>query len=212
MSLFILPYLSVLSQMMVVGAIAYVRRNLAAEMKILAIYFVLCFLTAVLQLSLALKGVNNLWTGEIFSPVQYAMLMYVFYVWNRTSAIGTAMFYSIPIFIAAWVIGLIWFGNAATTFNYMDPISAAVFVVVSAFTLLTLDRVEGSSVVDTPSFWISAATVIYFGSTIVLSSLGSSLLKASVPTMQLAWSVQAIINILANLLYAGGFLCLRQKT
>jgi hypothetical protein len=38
------------------------------------------------------------------------------------------------------------------------------------------------------------------------------LMKSSVETMRLAWSTQSVANILANILYAGGFLCLRRKT
>ena len=198
--------------MLIVIAIIYSRRRIVAEMTILAAYFIICLIIGLVQLFLALKGVNNLWTGEVFSPIQFGMLIYVFYVWNRQTTPGKFMLYSIPAFLAGWIVGLLWSGSAASTYTYLDPISAAVFVLVSSYTLLTIDRVEGSSVLEMPSFWISSATVIYFGSTIVLSTLSASLLKASVPTMQLAWSVQAIINILANLLYAGGFLCLRQKT
>jgi hypothetical protein len=78
--------------------------------------------------------------------------------------------------------------------------------------LLTIDRLEGTSVLDLPAFWVSAAAIIYFGGTIVFSSLSAPLLKVSLETMRLAWSTQSIANILANLLYAGGFLCLRRKT
>ena len=212
MILFLFPFVSVFSQLLVVGAVVYSRRQLVAELKILAAYFILCLIIVTVQLFLAVYAINNLWTGQVFSPIQFAMLMYVFHTWNRHSIAGKLMLYSIPAFVAAWGIGILWFGSAANTFTYMDPISAAIFVLTSSYTLLTIDRVEGSPVVSMPSFWISSATIIYFGSTIVLSSLSASLLKASVSTMQLAWSMQAVINILANLLYAGGFLCLRQKT
>lgn len=212
MILFIFPFLSVFSQLVVVGAVIYSRKQLFGELRVLAAYFVVCLIVVTVQLFLAIYAINNLWASQVFSPIQFVMLMYVFYFWNRQSKAGKIMLYSIPAFVAGWCLGTIWLGGMAGIYTYMDPISAAIFVLTSSYTLLTIERVEGSSVLALPPFWISSATVIYFGSTIVLSSLNASLLKTSVSTMQLAWSMQAVINILANLLYAGGFLCLRQKT
>ncbi|HEY6951930.1 MAG TPA: hypothetical protein VI758_05955, partial [Bacteroidota bacterium] len=74
------------------------------------------------------------------------------------------------------------------------------------------DRSEVESALSMPAFWASSGIIIYFGGTVVLSTLHTSLLKASIDTMRLAWSTQAVLNILANLLYAGAFLCLRRKT
>jgi hypothetical protein len=211
-SLFVLPYLSVFSDVVVVAAVLYSRKKLTTEMKILGVYFVLCVLLAVLQLYLAINGINNVWTAQYFSPVQYALLMLAFYYWNRGSTVGKIILYSIPVFVIAWTLGSFWLPNSSDTLNYADPISAVMLVFASSYTLLTIDRLEGTSVLDLPAFWVSAAAIIYFGGTIVFSSLSAPLLKVSIETMRLAWSTQSVANILANLLFAGGFLCLRRKT
>jgi hypothetical protein len=201
-----------LSQLVVVGAIVYTRGRLTIETKALAVYFMVSFVLTMIQLFLALNGINNLWTGQIFIPIQFTLIMYVFYAWNRRSYAGMIMSYSILAFDAAWLLSVLWSRNLADVYTYADPISAAIFILTSSYTLLRIDRIEGTPLLSMPAFWVSSATIIYFGSTIVLSSLSAALWRAPISTMQLAWSIQAVMNILANLLYAGGFLCLRQKT
>lgn len=195
---------------MVVMAALFVRRRLKAEMKMLAAYFVIALIITAIQYVLALKGINNLWTNTVFSPIEFITLMYVFHRWNRNSIAGRIMLYSIPVYVGVLVIGLLSLGREI--FSYLDPIAYATFVLASSYTLLTLDRDEVSPVLSLPAFWISSAAAIYFGSTIVLLSLDTALYRAPRDTWFLAWSVQAVMNTLANLVYAGGFLCLRRRT
>ncbi len=201
-----------LSQVVVLFVVIYVRKRLEAEMKILALYSVLSSIIAAVQFVLALNAINNLWTVQFFCPIQYSLLVLVFRSWNRQPFVGRVMLYSIPVFIAGWALSSFMFGNLTATLAYADPASAVILTLVSSYTLVRIDRMEGVSVLEMPAFWVSSAVIIYFGGTVVLSTLHTSLLKASVETMRLAWSTQAILNILANLLYSGGFLCLRRKT
>lgn len=211
MLIYVFPILSVLSQFFVVAVVIYCRKRLGRDMFVLGIYFMISLVISSIQATTALIGLNNLWTGQIFIPIQYALIMYVFYLWSRGSFVGTIIRYSIPVFVAAWSLGVILLGSLASVYTYSDPISAAIFILTATYTLLSIDRIEGEPLLAMPAFWVSSATVIYFGSTIVLSSLSSALWRSSMSTMQLAWSLQAIMNILANVLYAGGFLCLRRK-
>lgn len=212
LSLFIFPYLSLFSQLVVVGSSAYAVRNLTRETRVLAIYFAVSFVLTVIQLLLALNGINNLWIYQFFCPVQFVLLAFVFFRWNENSFVGIFIRYSVPTFVLAWCVSAFLVANPAATLTYADPISAVVLILVSSYTLVRLDRLEGSSVLDVPAFWISAATIAYFGGTLVFSALSISLLRASIQTMQIAWSTQSVVSILANLVYAGGFLCLRRKT
>jgi hypothetical protein len=175
-------------------------------------YFAISFVLGVIQLFLALNGMNNLWTAQFFCPIQFALLMYVFYAWNRLSTVGKLFLYAIPVFVVGWCLSAFWISNPAGTLTYADPVSAVALILVASYTILSIDREESPSVTDLPQFWVSAATIIFFGGTLIFSSLQVSLLRASILTMQLAWATQAVVNVLANLIYAGGFLCLRRKT
>ena len=212
MSLFILPYLSLLSEIVVVFAFAYTRKRLNPGMKILGAYFVLCLMAGLLEVWLASKRINNWWIFHYFTPVEYALLMSVFYSWNQRSPVRKLILYSIPIYIASWLMGSFWLANPADTFSYAYPVSEVLLVLVSSYTLLRIERLEGSSVLDMPEFWVSSGTLIYFGGTIVWSSLNVPILHTSLEIMRLAWSTQSIANIVANLLFAGGYLCLLRKT
>ncbi len=181
-------------------------------MKILGAYFVLCLMAGLLEVWLASKRINNWWIFHYFTPVEYALLMSVFYSWNQRSPVRKLILYSIPIYIASWLMGSFWLANPADTFSYAYPVSEVLLVLVSSYTLLRIERLEGSSVLDMPEFWVSSGTLIYFGGTIVWSSLNVPILHTSLEIMRLAWSTQSIANIVANLLFAGGYLCLLRKT
>jgi hypothetical protein len=200
-----------MSQLFVVAVVIYSRKRLSRDMLVLGGYFLVSLIISGIQVALAYKSVNNLWTAQFFCPIQFALLMYVFYAWNRQSGAGKIILYSIPVFVVGWCLSAFWISNPADTLTYADPISAVAFILIASYTVLTIDREESPSVTDLPEFWVSAATIIFFGGTLVFSSLQASLLRASILTMQLAWATQAVVNVLANLIYAGGFLCLRRK-
>jgi hypothetical protein len=212
LSLFLLPSLSLISEIAVVFALLLARKKLKPELKILGAYFVVCLIAGLFEILLASKGINNLWIFHYFTPIEYALLMFMFYSWNQRSPVGKLILYSIPIFIGLWLMGSFWLANPADTFSYAYPVSEVLLVLVSSYTLIRIERLEKSSLLDMPEFWASSGTLIYFGGTIVWSSLNSPLLHTSLEIMRLAWSTQSVANILANLLYAGAFLCLLRKT
>ena len=212
MNLFVFPYLSAFSQLVVVLVVVYCRKQLTLEMKILAAYFVLGLAFDFVQVTLARNDIPNLWVSQTFTPIQFVLLMLVFYFWNKESIMRGVILALIPVFILVWTTGSAWFSTLATIQSYMDPISGLILILISSYTLLRIERLEGRSVLEVSAFWVSSATIIYFGGTVVLSSLSGALLKTSLETMRLAWSMQSIATILANLMFSGGFLCLRQKT
>ncbi len=213
MSLFIFPYLSVFSQLVVVLVVIRNRKLLTFEMRTLGVYFILGLAVDISQVVMALRGEHNLWIFYFFFPIQFALLMLVFYFWNRSSALAKVMLFSIPVMVVVWSFGPAWFKSLENTLTYVDPASSVMLVFAASYTLLASDRMEESSVVELPAFWASAATVIYFGATIVWSSLSSTILKVSDPEIKrLAWSTQSVVTILANFMFAGAFLCLRRKT
>ncbi len=195
---------------MVAVAAILVYRRLGREMKMLAAYFFVALIISAIQYVLAARHMNNLWTIRVFSPIEFVVLMYVFSRWNVRSLAGKIMLYSIPIYLGAMVTGFFFIGSGI--FSYLDPIAYIGFILSSSYTLLAVGGGEAQSVLKLPSFWICSAATIYFGSTIVLLSLNSALLNTSRSVWFIAWSVQAVMNTLANLIYAWGFLCLLRKT
>jgi uncharacterized membrane protein len=182
-------------------------------MKILAGYLILGMAFDAAQVALAFSRIPNTWVSETFSPIQFVLLMWVFYVWNKQTFMKGVILASIPLSIVAWTVGSIFISDLANTETYMDPICGVILILVSSYTLLRSDRLEDSSVLDVPAFWVSSATIIYSGGTVVLSSLSTSILKTTDrEVQQLAWSTQSIVTIIANLMFARAFLCLRRKT
>ena len=213
--LFVFPYASLFSQILVACAVIYTRTRLVAEMRTLALYTILSTAIGIFQLVLALNRIDNQWTFQLFCPIQFILLMTVFHSWNRRSFVDKYFLFSSVVYALGWILGIIVSGSLENTNTYADPISGVILILAATYTLLRIERIEGTSLLDMPSFWVSSAVIIYFGGTIVLSSLNAPLLrlfKTSPEPTRLAWSTQSIANVIGNILYIRAFLCLRLKT
>ena len=86
-------------------------------------------------------------------------------------------------------------------------VASLILVAASAFTLLELNKESFGSMFRQPRFWVGSAALLYFASTLVLFALSNVLLGWSVRRALMGYAFHAIMNVITNLIYAGGFLC-----
>jgi len=207
MLLFIFPIVSLLSQVLAAGVAVYTYRRLPRELKILSYYFFLSFFSAAGQLALALMRMHNLWISQSTMPVQYALVMIPLALWQPGRGLRTTALVLVPAYIVVWLAFLALLGDMNAMSTYMRPLAGALLIGASSTVLVRNVQDETKQVLDDPAFWVATATIIYFGGTVIFYSLVPSLMTMSLPVMRIAWSAPAMLNIIANLLYAKAFLC-----
>ncbi|MGB2868422.1 MAG: hypothetical protein WBD36_08225 [Bacteroidota bacterium] len=211
MSLFVFPVASLVSQIIVVIAAARTFRNLPVEMRILAAYFGFSLFVGLLQMILALNRIQNLWTSQFSLPIEFTLLMLVFYYSAEDPTLRKILFAILLIFVAFWSSSISVFGLLRTSHTYFKTATSAVLVLASCYILARIAAKETETIFAQAMFWVATGSVMYFGGTIVLFALSGAIFKSSLLTMRLAWSMQSVLNVVANLIYLRGFLCFRQK-
>lgn len=183
----------------IAGIISY--RFGKEDMRIFAIFFGIAVVSDLFLMYTAAQHMNNLWALHVWSLVEYCFLAYVFSYWQKNNTFRRLLRWSIPVFIIMWLVAKLISMEVMTQFhNYTRSIGSMILIVVSVTTLYRLSESEG--IFRLYQFWISLGVLIYFAGNIIWFSVNNIVLVGSLLFMH------SIVNIIANLLYTGGFLCL----
>jgi hypothetical protein len=198
--------LSTLSHFAAVGAGVYVIRFLSAEMKTLLAYCGIALTVEMIQAYLAINGIKNLWLLHVFTILEFGFLITVYSSWQKNRLMKRILQATIPIFALIGI--MVMSGENIEQFNHFTrPLGSLILVAAAAMTLFELNKESGESVFLQPRFWVGAAGLIYFSSTLVLFALSNLLLTWPIEQVRLVFAFNSAMNIIANLGYAAGFLC-----
>jgi hypothetical protein len=206
----ILPVVQILSGLLPVAAAVHVLRSLSKTMMVLLVYFVIAFLFDISLMILGLHGINNLWLMHLFTPIEYALFVWVLSDRSQRRA-KRAFRVSIPLFIGFWLVAAALF-ERATEFNTIShSVEAGILVLVASFALFEINRGSSGSPLQDPYFWIASAALLYFAASVLIYALSNVFLSMSMELLLAAYNFKIIVNAIANVVYAGGFLCLRPR-
>lgn len=179
---------------------------------------------------MATHHIRNLWMLHFHNLGQYILLMSMFSLWQekvtdiKESEKGSSLFFLTPAFLrwsifvytAFWLVSKWTFEKWNEPASYTVTVSTLVFIVIS---LATLYRVlirlggTGESMLRNFQFWVTVGVLMYSAGSAVhflLIPLSTNLAIGSAVTL---WSIHWGLNVLVNVLYAYGLLCLmRQQT
>lgn len=180
-------------------------RKLGKEMKLFLLYFVLVLPMDIRILYLGYHQLPNLMELNIFLLIEYALLIAVLSYWQPKKRLRSVLQVSTLLFLLAW-LGLKVSGwPLLDLFFYFKTIESVFIVIVAANVLYRLNFDEQIVLLSYHSFWISAGFLIYFSMSVLLFVLAAGL------RIQPPYYFHTVLNIVANLFYAGGFYCLRRQ-
>lgn len=145
---------------------------------------------------------NNMIELHIYTLLEYAFLMTILSYWQKTSAMKLYLRFSILLFALIWITAKIFLEEPTRFDSFTSSLESAVLAGASAFTLLGFLRENLESLYKQPRFWVVVAILIYFSGNLVAFALRPVII---------VWSIHSMLNIISNLCYAGGFLCLRLR-
>ena len=196
---------SLLSQLIPFASGLYVLRSLSNEMKILLVYFGLALITESINSYSALHNIKNLWLFHFFTIVEYGLLAWVFSSWQRSVMLRRVLRMSIPLFS---LMGLISAINKLGEFNAsMRSVESLILVAASAYTLFELSQASLSSLFKEPRFWVGSAALVYFAGSLVMFALSNPVLRSGIEHARTVFAIYSILNAIASLIFAGGFIC-----
>ena len=200
--------ISTFSELVPLSAGIYVRKYMTFEMKVFFLYIVISQVSDIMLAFFGIRNINNLWLTHIFVIVEYGFLMWLFASWQKSGLLKGLLLGSIPALVLIGILAVIFFVDVRRSNTVTWPVSSLMMTAVSAYTLIRLQAESSGSVFREPRFWISSAALLYFSSSLAVISLGNVI--ASLPREQAhrLIAIHSMLNLLANIGYAGGFLCL----
>ena len=186
-----------------IGLILY--KNLNTAMKFVLLLFGVGLLIDAVgyYLYFFTQFTSNIWFYHFYTLIECGLLLYIFSHWQKTIKMKRILRMSIPGFAVIWMGAKLFCEDFNQWDNYTSSLEGLLLVGVSFRTLYVVNTEQVKTVFQEPRIWISAAVLIYFSANLVTFALGNIIVN---------WGFHhAVVNIIANLLYAGGFLCLRPR-
>ena len=189
----------------------YMYKQLGKESKIFLVYQLVSLLTSIATVYLALNNMRNLWVSHLYTPIQFGLLMWVFSSWQEKPNLKRLFQLLIPAFILVWAIAAIFVEHTNEFNTFSRPTESILLIITSGYTLFQVNKEKVELLFRQPSFWVGSGTLIYFTGMVILFTLTNVLLRSSEEILRTAWIVNWILNVIANLLYAGAFLCQKSR-
>lgn len=204
-------HIAAFSPLLVLASGLILLKRLSKDFKIFWTYTACSFCISLIQLFLARRGMNNLWTIHLFTPIQYAVFAWLFASWQSSPRARRVLQYSVIPFTLFSLL-MFFFVEDKTLFNNISKTTECILLTIMAGqTLGVIAERTQDRLVRQPEFWISATATVYFSSMVFLYVLSNSLLEVSMDTLRFAFSVQAVITFLTNITYSMGFLCFYRR-
>lgn len=187
-------------------------KTLQQEVKLLVALLVILVVIEGLSLYLILsyEG-NNLWLSHLVTLLQYVVLAWILAQWQSQEGKRRGILISIWVFIGLWLAAKLTVEGFNQYDNYTATLSGAMLVVIAAQTLQQLNYGNLKNFFRNSRFWISLGVLVYFSGTLIFLALINEIVRLSSSAILLAWSIQWLITVVSNILYAEGIICQRRQ-
>ncbi len=205
----LIPQIYALSIFVPILAALPKANRVGTALTIFFVYELISFVLTVSQMYLAAHKINNLWLIHLQTPIEFGFFVWVFSLWQDDAFVKRFFRLTIPVFFCLWLI-LAFFVEKIDEFNtFSKPTEAILLIVASGYCLFKVNQEKVESLFSEPSFWISSGTLVYFTGTVIIFTVTNLLLHESLEELRMVYQVVFVMETIANLFYAGGFLCRR---
>lgn len=201
--------LAIVAELLPVLAGLVVGRRLSRPSRLVVILFVLWFCEDMTQQLLIHLHHNNNWLLHLTLPVEAALLLYAFSLWQDSQVARRAILLAIPIYVVVWLVLQVFVESLDRLSQYAGPMSYLLVLAVAAFTLVSKSARAVSPGWRQPWFWISAGMIIVMGSQVALNPI-TNILIATHQRGTAIFQAFGAVGILSYSLTAWGILCERR--
>jgi hypothetical protein len=188
-----------------VGGFRY--RNLPRPLKILEWLLIIGLVEVGAQWLLGSHHINNLWTGHLFTLVEFILVVLIYSAWMKERRNQVILVVCLSAFILFWIVSKFTFEPFSRLDGWTSAISKILQITLSVFILV--DVIKESELVWTRDsrFWVGAGIIIYAAGSIFIFALFNKMLEISVDRLMMVWHINWSLMIISNLFYARSFLC-----
>lgn len=186
-----------------------VGRRLSRPSRFVVVVFVLWFCEDLVETLLRNLHHNNNWLQHFTIPLEAALLLWAFSLWQDKEVARRAIVLTVPIYILVWLVLQLFVERLDRLSQYAGPIYFLLVLAVAAYTLVSKSARTPSPGWRQPWFWISAGMIIDMGSQVALNPI-SNILIATHERGNAIYQAFAGVSILSYSLTTWGILCERR--
>ncbi len=179
------------------------RRKLTTNMRILLLLYLLLIGAEMVLNYQAEMAVNNLWLIHLMTICEYVLLTIVFVYWQKNRIAKQVIRMTIPIYLVVWVMAKYSFEDFHTYDNFTASFASLLLTGITLYTLYTYLKIYSNSLTHAPWFWVSVGVLVYQAGNFFVFALSTTVF---------VWGLHNVLNIVANIIIAGGFLSLRHSS
>ena len=180
----------------------YFYRRLNLTLKIfLAFTFVLLILD-IAGIYLASIGIENLRLFAVLTLVEFSLLMVILSRWQAGKKVRRGLLILVPVFGMIWICAKLTIEPLNMWDFYTAPLASALIMAGALYTLFILNGNQVDDPLKEHRFWILTGLLFYYGGNIFIFAFSGTII---------VWSIHNVLNIIANICYAGGFISIRHS-
>jgi hypothetical protein len=201
MTLPVIGYVELVSNIAPLGAGLFRFRAMGREMTLFFILLLAGFVTEIVTLIMGRHGMNNWWVLQYYHLLEFLLLATVLASWQKRAPVKRILWAAIVVFpwfwaVAKWTtIEPLW-----VTDNITHSVSSVIILIVAVYSLLQMVKETDLSLTKESRFWILAGVVLYFSGSLMLFVLFEEIsafpwVDALTPFM-IHWELNTVVNIL----------------
>jgi hypothetical protein len=168
---------------------------------------ILALLTLVLMIDcyglfFASRQMGANWIHHFYSPLEYAVFAAVISTWQAEKMARKFILLSIVFFSLLSIWDIFVSADLKHTNDFTASVACAFFVGMTSYTLIGIDRQQAGRLFSDYRFWIMVGLLIYSAGNLAYFAFFRNFISYYL------WAGHNLLNILANICYAIGFLCL----
>jgi len=189
----------------VVGLYRY--RTIPGPMKILTLLCILSLVIAAIEFILGRLKIPNQFLANYYVPVELLLIALIYFLSMKTAKERKLIGGGVALFMLVWMMDKIFIEVPDQMNSNIAAVSRLFLIALSILMISAIARDETSTLSDKSIFWVAVGVIVYSTGTFIIAGVGSRLLKIDVSLFVIAWHVNWVLLIVANLLYTKGLLC-----
>jgi len=182
-------------------------KHLTKPMRILTILSILACAELLIEIWAAIYLKNNLFLDDYYTLMEFSMLWGVYFYANKSPKTKWLLVGIGALFVIAWVVGVTMFNSPQPYGGRLAVPSRIVLIALSLIVLQEVFKNQSAEIMEQSVFWVAVGVLLYSAGTIMIFGFSTSLLKLGVPYFEMAWRVNWVLIISANLFYTKALLC-----
>ncbi len=188
----------------------YRRKELHAETRVMFVFMTISLCITMIGYILAELKISNLWLSNIFFLFEYAFLTWIISYWIHSKKIKMLVLLTIPLILCMWVLAKLLMKDFLKFDNYFSSIEKLFLIIIACYVLFQLHKSSETSLIRTVSLWILAGVLITCAGNLLIFALFNTFIYIPLEDFTKVYSLHWSSNILMNVCYSLGFLCLRR--